>query len=62
MLAALLLHKAQVKLQWFLLSCSICTFPIPITSNCDHSISILLISHYIFPFCIFADIWVFTIS
>ena len=47
MLAALLLHKAQVKLQWFLLSCSICTFPIPITSNCDHSISILLISHYI---------------
>ena len=59
-LAVLLLHKAQVKLQWFLLGC-IHTFPVPVTSNCDHNISSLLISHYIFPFCIVADICVFTI-
>ena len=60
-LAVLFLHKTQVKLQWFLLGC-IRTFPVPLTSNCDHNISSLLISRYIFPFCIVADICVFTIS
>ena len=49
--ADLFLHEAQVKLQWFLLGC-IHTLPVPVTSNCDHNISSLLISHYIFPFCI----------
>ena len=34
----------------------------PITSNCDRNISSLFISHDIFPFCIVADICVFTIS
>ena len=60
-LAVLFLHKAQVKLQWFLLGC-IRTFPVPVTSNCDRNISSLFISHDIFPFCIVADICMFTIS
>ena len=60
-LAVLFLHKAQVKLQWFLLGC-IRSFPVPVTSNCDRNISSLFISHDIFPFCIVADICMFTIS
>ena len=34
----------------------------PITSNCDRNISSLFILHDIFPFCIVADICMFTIS